>query len=257
MAHRSAHRRHLSPDARRPCRTRTSRWRCPRSAAARRRSRGSTPTAIASAGCSRRHDARHEHVMRLAISLVLVALVICARIRVLRRRQQPRPRVAPAPTLARPTSPTKAPDAAGFLQRWLAARADPRDRAAHRERRAGGRQEGVLSRTSSPSIPHDGDTVTVGDEPLAWHAVDTIDYNVNLYHFAYALKKPTSNVLFWAVTVVDVAARDARRAPRDRLERRVALVAQRRGGHRHLQRSADRDRRWRVEARDAEERART
>ena len=26
---------------------------------------------------------------------------------------------------------------------------------------------------------------------------------MNLYHFAYALNKPTSNVLFWAVTVVD------------------------------------------------------
>ena len=43
----------------------------------------------------------------------------------------------------------------------------------------------------------------VGDETLTWHAVDTTDYNVNLYHFAYALNKPTSNVLFWAVTVVD------------------------------------------------------
>ena len=36
-----------------------------------------------------------------------------------------------------------------------------------------------------------------------WHAVDTISYNVNLFHFAYALRKPTSNVLFWAVTVVN------------------------------------------------------
>ena len=26
---------------------------------------------------------------------------------------------------------------------------------------------------------------------------------MNLFHFAYALSKPTSNVLFWAVTVVD------------------------------------------------------
>ena len=26
---------------------------------------------------------------------------------------------------------------------------------------------------------------------------------MNLYHFAYALKKPTSNALFWAVTVVN------------------------------------------------------
>jgi hypothetical protein len=33
--------------------------------------------------------------------------------------------------------------------------------------------------------------------------VDTLAYNLNLYHFAYALGKPTSNVLFWTVTVVD------------------------------------------------------
>jgi hypothetical protein len=45
--------------------------------------------------------------------------------------------------------------------------------------------------------------VAVGGQTLAWHALDTKAYNVNLYHFAYALSKPTSNVLFWAVTVVD------------------------------------------------------
>ena len=37
----------------------------------------------------------------------------------------------------------------------------------------------------------------------AWHAVDTANYNVNLYHFAYALGKPTSNVLFWVTTVIE------------------------------------------------------
>jgi hypothetical protein len=47
-----------------------------------------------------------------------------------------------------------------------------------------------------PIIPHDGDRVTVGDAELAWHAVDTANYNVNLYHFAYALNQPTSNVMF-------------------------------------------------------------
>jgi hypothetical protein len=56
-------------------------------------------------------------------------------------------------------------------------------------------------------LPRDGDAVTVGGAELKWHAVDTINYNVNLYHFAYALNKPTSNVLFWAVTVVN-ASRD-------------------------------------------------
>ena len=45
--------------------------------------------------------------------------------------------------------------------------------------------------------------MTAGDATLTWHAVDTSLYNVNLYHFAYALNKPTSNVLFWAVTVVN------------------------------------------------------
>jgi len=52
-------------------------------------------------------------------------------------------------------------------------------------------------------VPRDGDKVTVADVELVWHAVDTADYNVNLYHFAFALGKPTSNVLFWAVAVVN------------------------------------------------------
>jgi len=33
--------------------------------------------------------------------------------------------------------------------------------------------------------------------------VDTKLYNVNLFHFAHALNKPTTNVLFWAVTIVN------------------------------------------------------
>ena len=52
-------------------------------------------------------------------------------------------------------------------------------------------------------VPRDGDTRRVGTDDLTWYAVDTARYNVNLYHFAYALKRPTSNVLLWVVTVVD------------------------------------------------------
>jgi len=108
----------------------------------------------------------------------------------------------PAPSLVRPTSASKAPDAAGFLQRWLVLepiRVAPQltDSAV----------QSVVKKEYFPNqftaIPHDGDTVTIGDESLTWHAVDTIAYNVNLFHFAYALNKPTSNVLFWAVTVVN------------------------------------------------------
>lgn len=52
-------------------------------------------------------------------------------------------------------------------------------------------------------IPHDGDKVKVGESDLTWHAVETKAYNVNLYHFAHAHGAPSSNVLFWAVTIVD------------------------------------------------------
>jgi hypothetical protein len=52
-------------------------------------------------------------------------------------------------------------------------------------------------------IPHDGDNVTVGDAQLTWHAEDTKLYNLNLYRFAHGLDKPTTNVLFWAVTLVN------------------------------------------------------
>jgi hypothetical protein len=64
-------------------------------------------------------------------------------------------------------------------------------------------------------IPHDGDKVTVGDAQLTWHAFDTKDYNVNLYHFANGLGKKTSDVLFWAVTVVN--------CPRDMPNVRLAI----------------------------------
>jgi hypothetical protein len=51
--------------------------------------------------------------------------------------------------------------------------------------------------------PQDGDKVTIDGSELTWHAIDTNDYNVNLYYFAHDLGKPTSNVLFWAVTIVE------------------------------------------------------
>ena len=128
--------------------------------------------------------------------------------------QQSAPARGPAPSLVSPGSAPKATDAAGFLQRWLILepiRVAPQltDSAV----------QAVVKQEYFPNqftvIPHDGDTITVGDESLTWHAIDTIAYNVNLFHFAYALNKPTSNVLFWAVTVVD--------APRDMPNVRLAI----------------------------------
>ena len=116
----------------------------------------------------------------------------------------------PAPSLARPTSPAKAPNADGFLQRWLVL--EP-------IRVSGQLTDSAVQAAVKTeyfpdqltTIPRDGDTLSVApstglgarEARVGWHAVDTIGYNVNLYHFAYALNKPTSNVLFWVVTIVN------------------------------------------------------
>jgi len=42
-------------------------------------------------------------------------------------------------------------------------------------------------------VPSDVDKVTVAGAELVWHAIDTKNYNLNLFHFATALKKKTSD----------------------------------------------------------------
>src|SRR5215207_7307777 len=94
----------------------------------------------------------------------------------------------PVASLARPASPFKAPGAAGFIQRWLVLEPIPvsnqlTEPAVH---------DAVKKHAAAlaAAIPRDGDTVAVGDQTLAWHAVDTLGYIVNLFHFAYARHKP-------------------------------------------------------------------
>ena len=144
----------------------------------------------------------HIRPRTFAPGLVLALFAGSAAAATLTASQAPTPR-PPAATLTRPTSPTKAPDASGFLGRWLVLEpirmTGPLSDSAVRALVGNTHFPGQLT-----TIPRHGDTVTVGENRLTWHAVDTSLYNVNLYHFAYALNQPTSNVLFWAVTVVNV-----------------------------------------------------
>jgi hypothetical protein len=108
--------------------------------------------------------------------------------------------------LTRPASPTKAPDPNGFLQRWLLL--EPiRVPVRSNQELTDSFVQAVIKKEYFPNqftvLPRDGDKVVVGDAELAWHAVDTSDYNVCLFHFARELGKPTFNVVFWAVTIVD------------------------------------------------------
>jgi hypothetical protein len=104
------------------------------------------------------------------------------------------------PTLTKPASPERAPEADGFIQRWLLLEPIPSTGLTDSAVQAAVKKEYFPNQFTV--IPHDGDKVTVGNAELTWYAVDTELYNVNLYHFAHALGKPTSDVLFWAVTIV-------------------------------------------------------
>src|SRR5205085_1835661 len=107
----------------------------------------------------------------------------------------------PPQTLARPSTPSKAPDAQGFIQRWLVLEPIP----------SVGLTDSLVQSAVHKSyfpnqftvIPRDGDKVSVNGSELIWHAEDTNRYNLDLYHFAHAYNKPSSNVLFWTVTIVN------------------------------------------------------
>jgi len=111
------------------------------------------------------------------------------------------PALAGSQSLVPPASPSKSPESDGFLQRWLLL-----EPIAVSPQLTESAVQATVKKEYFPNqftvIPRDGDKVTVGSVELTWHAIDTINYNVNLYHFAHGLGKPTSNVLFWAVTVV-------------------------------------------------------
>jgi cephalosporin-C deacetylase len=109
--------------------------------------------------------------------------------------------VAPV-TLTTPASPEKAPSADGFIQRWMLL--EPIETTGLTESAVQAAVKKEYFPNQFTVVPRDGDKVTLGESQLAWHAVDTINYNLNLYHFAHALGRPTSNVLFWAVTVINV-----------------------------------------------------
>ena len=101
------------------------------------------------------------------------------------------------PTLGLQTSPRNVPNADGFIQRWLIL--EPISA-------SGDTQNAVQTTVKTEHfpneltiIPHDGDKV----RELTWHAVDTNEYNVNLYYFANAVGTNCNNALFWAVVVVN------------------------------------------------------
>jgi len=119
----------------------------------------------------------------------------------------------PPVTLAKPATPTKAPNADGFIQRWLVL--EPLAATGLTDNAVQALVKKDLFPNQFTVVPKDGDKVSVGTNELTWHALDTLNYNVNLFHFARAQGKKTSDVLFWAVTVIN--------SPREMKDVRLAI----------------------------------
>lgn len=160
------------------------------------------------------HSYRRAMLVHLGCTSLLLISIVPRCLAQARVSDAPIKVAAAAPiTLVKPTTPTKRPGADGFLQRWLVlepiAANGLTDAAV----------QGIVKKDYFPDqftvIPHDGDKVSVGDTALIWHALDTRNYNFDLYHFANGLGRPTSNVLFWAVTIVN--------APQEMHDVRVAI----------------------------------
>ncbi len=111
-----------------------------------------------------------------------------------------------APYFVPATSVPKAPNLEGFLQRWLLL--EPinkpnRGNTVFTDSYVRNAFNTEYFPNQFSAVPRDGDKVTVADQELAWHALDSANFNVKLFRFADGLNKQTYGVIFWAVTVVN------------------------------------------------------
>jgi hypothetical protein len=111
-----------------------------------------------------------------------------------------------APFFTRAASSPKAVDADGFLRRWLLLEPVNKPSRTNTNLTSVYVRKTLLSDDSAgevTAIPGDGEKTSVAGQELAWHALDSSNFNVKLFRFAYGLDKPTYGIVCWAVTVVN------------------------------------------------------
>jgi hypothetical protein len=123
-----------------------------------------------------------------------------------------------APHFTPATSSQKAPDADGFVQRWLLLEPINKPNRSNTVFTDSYVRKAFYTEYFPDQftlVPNDGDKVTIKDQELKWHALDSTNFNVKLFRFAFGLDKQPYGVLFWAVTVVN--------CPRDMQNVRMAV----------------------------------
>lgn len=132
--------------------------------------------------------------MRIALAFLLLSLAASSIV-----HAQDAARPAPT-TLTRPKGDSQPVDSRGFIHRWFVLEPVPVTPGLTQSAVEASLKLAALTEGAQPS---DGAKVTIGNTEHAWHALDTLNYNLNLYHFAWSLSKPTSNVVFWIETAID------------------------------------------------------
>ncbi len=105
------------------------------------------------------------------------------------------------------TNVKKAPDADGFIQRWLVLEPvkNNRSNTTMTDTYLHGELTTDNFSTDYNIIPKNGEIVKIGGKDLKWYALDSKTFNFNLYHFSYATNTIRNGVLFWLVTVINCA----------------------------------------------------
>jgi len=132
--------------------------------------------------------------MRIALTVVLLSLAASGVV-----HSQDAARPAPT-TLTHPKGDSLPVDSRGFIRRWFVLEPVAVTPGLNEPAVKEALKFAALADGARPS---EGAKVTINGAEHSWHALDTLNYNLNLYHLAWSLSKPTSNVLFWIETTVE------------------------------------------------------
>lgn len=104
------------------------------------------------------------------------------------------------------TTKKMTPDEQGFIQRWLLLDPINKPNRSNTVFTDSYIREALTTEyfpNQFTVLPKDGDKVTVGEQELEWHALDSKLFNVKLFRFAFESEMIHYGVIFGAVTVVN------------------------------------------------------